>query len=108
MKMNREQKKNLAKQIAINTALAGVGTGAGYFAGGALAKGLASSHKFKTLYASLSPARKKALLATLKYGGTIAGTAAGGLASYNLTRKMQDSTEEKVANLCTIIYRGHV
>ena len=92
-----------AKQIAATTALAGAGSLAGYMGGGAVARSLANTPRFKKFYASLDSDGRKRLATSLRYGGAGLGTIASGLSAYGLHKALSgEDAQEKAASFFTV------
>ena len=100
----KERRRRRLSRTLGNAAMAATGTAAGYMGGGALAKALPDSPRFKAQYKNMSPASRRLLKRGLRGAGTAAGLVAAGIASHRLI----PSSSEKVAAMCTSVYRGYV
>jgi len=83
-----------AKQLAKNVAVAGVGSAAGYAGGGLLAKNLLKNRTFRRRLSNMTKAERDAFLNKVRMGGALAGSAAGGLSAYALSKSLE---KEKTA-----------
>lgn len=100
-----ERNKRIAKTIALNTALAGAGVGAGYLAGGGIARALSTSPKFRQQISRMTPSQYRTIQAGVKGLAATAGLGAGAYTSYRLAKALdKEDTAEKTAEACTKFY----
>ena len=95
--MSKESKPNYregTKQLAKNVAAAGLGTAVGYAGGGLLAKKLLKSPALKKKLKSMTKSERQAFLNKIRIGGAVAGSAAGGLSAYGMSKALE---KEKTA-----------
>ena len=95
--MSKESKPNYregGKQLAKNVAVAGLGSAVGYAGGGVLAKKLLRSPSIRKKLQSMTQAERNSFLNKVRLGGSIAGSAAGGLSAYSMSKALE---KEKTA-----------
>lgn len=88
MKNDKPNYREGAKQLAKNVAIAGVGTAGGYVGGGMLAKKLLKNRHFRAKLSKMSPAERNAYLNKIRITGGVAGSAAGGLSAYAMSKAL--------------------
>lgn len=105
-KKNKPNYSEGLSQAAQNLAAAGVGSLAGYYGGGLLAKKLVESKRFRSQYRKMSPAERKLLANKIRLIGSTSGAAAGGLSSYALSNAF--NKEAALLQLCTKIQLRYI